>query len=264
MKGIEQSTATHSDRPRSIADLTETVSASRLATWQRCRLQFYFRYVAGIRKPLTPALHIGRTVHSVLQQWSLGRWHKRPLPSQALKKIFLCAWDIWQQGQEINWNGEEAACQSAVWNVLDMYFRNTPIRPNEEVEGVEMGAEADLSSHGLPKLVGVIDLVRAKRRIVNFKTTSRTPDAEMLAHTTETQTTSYGLLYREATGFKEGGIELHHLIRTKLPRLVVTKLGPVRESQKNRLFRVMDAYVKGLDREDFTPSPGLQCRLRVL
>jgi hypothetical protein len=34
------------ERQRTIAELTKTVSASRLATWQRCRLQFYFRYVA--------------------------------------------------------------------------------------------------------------------------------------------------------------------------------------------------------------------------
>src|SRR5438874_13288186 len=95
---------------RTIAELTKTVSASRLLTWQRCRLRFYFRYVAGIRKPPSPALHIGTTVHTVLQQWNLGRWHKRPLPLAALKKIFLCAWDIWQQGREISWKGEEAAC----------------------------------------------------------------------------------------------------------------------------------------------------------
>ena len=41
--------ATAADQPggqRTIAELTKTVSASRLSTWQRCRLQFYFRYVA--------------------------------------------------------------------------------------------------------------------------------------------------------------------------------------------------------------------------
>ena len=42
-------------RPRTIAELTETVSASRLSTWQRCRLLFWFRYVAGIAKPPSTA-----------------------------------------------------------------------------------------------------------------------------------------------------------------------------------------------------------------
>jgi PD-(D/E)XK nuclease superfamily len=68
--------------------------------------------------------------------------------------------------------------------------------------------------------VGIIDLVRAGGRIVDFKTSARTPDVELLTHTTETQTTSYGLLYREATGGQESGIEIHHLIRTKQPKIV--------------------------------------------
>jgi len=33
------------DSPRSIADLISTVSASRLTTFEQCRLKFYFWYV---------------------------------------------------------------------------------------------------------------------------------------------------------------------------------------------------------------------------
>ena len=73
---------------RTIAELTKTISASRLSTWQRCRLQFYFRYVAGIHKSPTPGLHIGTTVHTVLQQWNLARWHGRDIQIQELEEIF--------------------------------------------------------------------------------------------------------------------------------------------------------------------------------
>jgi len=107
--------------------------------------------------------------------------------------------------------------------------------------------------------VGVIDLVRSGGRIVDFKTSARTPDAKMLAHTSETQTSTYGVLYREATGGKENGIELHHLIKTKKPKLVVNEFDPVTEAQITRLFHVIEAYVDGLQRDDFVPSPGLQC-----
>jgi len=105
----------------------------------------------------------------------------------------------------------------------------------------------------------VIDLVRTGGRIVDFKTSARKPDVELLAHMSETQTTSYGLLYREATGSKENGIEIHHLIKTKQPKVVVTELGPVTDRQIARLFRVIEAYLKGVAREDFVPSPGVQC-----
>lgn len=244
---------------RTIAELTKTISASRLSTWQRCRLQFYFRYIAGIQKSPTPALHIGTVVHTLLQEWNMARWHGRELEVQELRETFSRAWAIWQEGEQIDWEGNEEAVKSATWDLVQLYLRETPIASDEKPEGVEVGVEADLTGHGLPVLVGVIDLVRSGGRIVDFKTSARKPDVELLAHTAETQTTSYGLLYREATGAKESGIEIHHLIKTKQPKIVVTELGPVTQVQITRLFRVIEAYLKGVAREDFVPSPGVQC-----
>lgn len=243
-------------QPRTTAELTESVSASRLNTWQRCRLQFYFRYVEGIRKAPTAALHVGTTVHSVLQQWNLARWRRQPMDTDALKSVFQ---KMWKSEDDIDWDdGQEAVKQSA-WAVLEVYFRDTPIPADEKPEGVEVSVEADLSPQGLPKLVGVLDLVRAGGRIVDFKTSARSPDPEMVIHSHETQTTVYALLYREATGAREGGIELHHLVKTKTPKLVVTDVGSAREGQVTRLYRVMEDYVRGLEQEAFMPSPGLQC-----
>src|SRR5438270_13770642 len=89
--------AAEESQPRTITELTQTVSASRLSTWQRCRLQFYFRYVSGIQKAPTPALHIGTTIHTVLQQWNLARWRGTRLPEDELKRMFSNAWAIWQE-----------------------------------------------------------------------------------------------------------------------------------------------------------------------
>src|SRR6266567_1689973 len=81
---------------RTIEELSKSTSASRLNTWQQCRLKFHFRYIAGIQKPPTPALHVGTTVHTVLQQWNLARWHGREFEIQELEEIFSRAWIIWQ------------------------------------------------------------------------------------------------------------------------------------------------------------------------
>ena len=104
-----------------------------------------------------------------------------------------------------------------------------------------------------------MDLVRQGGRIVDFKTTSRTPDPEVVLHTTEVQTTAYALLYREATERKESGIELHHLVRLKTPKVVVTEAGPATENQETRLLHQIESYTRGLEREDFIPAPGFQC-----
>jgi hypothetical protein len=73
------------------------------------------------------------------------------------------------------------------------------------------------------------------------------------------QLTIYGLLYREATGEKEKGFELHHLVKTKTPKLVVTRHAPITEKQKDNLFRSIESFVDGVQREDWVASPGFQC-----
>lgn len=239
--------------------LTEEVSASRLGLWTSCRLKFYFKYVAQITKPATPALHAGKTVHAVLQAWNLGRWRNQTRSEADLSDLFIQSWDEDQLGQDIDWKGEEAEQKEGAWKLLEMYFQQTPIPPEEKPQGVEVRLEADLGKHGLPRVIGIIDLVRTGGKIVDFKTSKQTPDADRVAHQTEIQITCYGVLFRDATGERESGFELHHLVKTKTPKLVVTPLPSITDNQQTRLFRQMESYVEGVRREDFVPSPGIQC-----
>lgn len=137
-------------------------------------------------------------------------------------------------------------------------MQNLLLRIEAQPDAVEVPVEADLKSHGLPKLIGVLDLVQAKQ-IIDYKTSATTPNPEKTPHTHETQTTSYAILYRHNTGSKELGIQRHHLVKLKNPKLVITSLPPMSEGQQTRLFHLMDSYVQGLERRDFIPSPGMIC-----
>jgi putative RecB family exonuclease len=165
--------------------LLATVSASRLGTWLGCRLKFYFRHVAGIAKPTTPARHVGSVVHAVLQQWSLARWRRAPLAGEMVNAVFEQSWTATNEDEKIKWDDDEpeTAAKTAALALVQMYLRDTPIPPDEKPEAVEVMVEKDLSSRGLPTLVGVLDLVRAGGRIVDFKTTAKTPNTEMALHT---------------------------------------------------------------------------------
>jgi putative RecB family exonuclease len=240
-----------------ITGLLKTVSASRLSCFLQCRLKFYFRYVLQITKPKTAALHFGSIVHLVLQQWNMTRWRRQPFEITKLRQVFDAGWQ--DQNGVINWDGEEPDQKNNAWLVLEKYFTDTPIKANELPEAVEVPVEADLSRHGLPVLRGVLDLVRAGGRIVDFKTTGKTPDNDMALHQNGVQLDSYSVLYRESTGKQESGRELHHLVKTKAPKIIVTQSGPMTAAQQTRLFRIMEAYVNGLEREDFVPSPGMGC-----
>ncbi len=239
--------------------LTSVVSASRLNCFHTCRLKFFFRYVLELVKPGTAALFVGKAVHAALQQWSTARWRGQPHDAEALKAGFLMSWITSQEEEPVTWEADEDAQQEKAWGLVEMYLRDTPIPAEEKPEAVEVRVEADLARHGLPTLLGFIDLVRPGGRIVDFKTSAATPNAEQVVHRNETQLTAYGLLYREATGKPESGFELHHLVKTKVPKLVVTEAPATTEAQRTKLFRLIESYTDGVEREDYVPSPGLQC-----
>lgn len=242
--------------PTPLEKLKKNISASRLNCWLQCRLKFYFRYVLKLTKPKTGALHYGSVVHLVLQQWNMSRWRKQPFDLIKLKLVFDAGW---ADQSQIDWKDEELDQKTSAWAVLEKYFTETPIKPNELPEAVEVPVEADLSLHSLPTLIGVLDLVRAGGRIVDFKTTGKTPDQDSALHQNGVQLDCYSVLYREATGKRETGRELHHLVKTKVPKLVVTGAEPMLEYQRNRLFKLIDNYSEGLEREDFVPAIGMQC-----
>jgi CRISPR/Cas system-associated exonuclease Cas4 (RecB family) len=246
---------------RTKEELLATVSASRLGTWLGCRLKFYFRYVLGLHKANTAARQIGSVVHAVLQQWSLARWRRAPLVGEMVEAVFEQAWATTNEGQEVWWAEDEpeSAAKAGALGLVQMYLRETPIPADERPEAVEVSVEKDLSTHGLPKLVGVLDLVRAGRRIVDYKTTGKTPNAELTLHTHDTQLTAYALLYREATDRRETALELHHLVKLKTPKLVVTEAPPATDTQTTRFLRLVESYVLGVESEDYVPAPGFAC-----
>ena len=239
--------------------LLAKVSASKLSCWGTCRLRYFFRYVLKLTKPATGALHVGKSVHWALQQWSKARWYGEPLDAESLKPGFDLNWENSQEKEPVAWEIDEERKQRVkAWGLVEMYLRDTPIPVEEKPEAVEVSIEAELPD-GLPKLVGVIDLVRSGGVVFDFKTSATTPLIAQAIHRNETQLSGYGILYREATGRDASGFELHHLVKTKVPKLVVTKVGALTDQREQKFLRQVESYVAGVEREDFVPTPSLAC-----
>ena len=237
---------------KSIDELLASVSASRLNMFHSCRLKFYFHYVLGLKRAKTGAQHIGSTVHYVLKLWNIARWRKQIIPDGWLKSQYETYWTEQPDGK-ITWKqNEEGKSKAIAWNLLETYFKQSPIPPNESAEGVEVSIEAELGS---TKLVGIIDLVRSNGRIVEYKTTGQTPNPEKAEHLHELQCLCYSIMYRACTGHKETGIELHHLVKLKTPKLVVTQIPPMSFNQEKRLYQTIDSYLDGVERKEWIPSP---------
>ena len=244
-----------------VKDPLEYLSASRLKSFHTCRLQWYFRYIEQIPSKASAALLVGKVVHAVLQTWNLARWRGEDTSLERMELVFEASWIHGCEEEAMTWNSseEEAKEKAGALSILRHYLTHTPVPHDEKPQAVEVRVERDLDAHGLPPLVGIIDLVRAGGKIVDFKTSARSPDAFMATHQNEIQLSCYALLYREATGQTESGVELHHLVKTKEPKLIVTPMSPMTPDQTRRLVRIMESYVRGIEAEDYVPSPGMHC-----
>ena len=157
-----------------ITALQATVSASRLSLFLQCRLKFYFRYVLKLKKPKTASLHLGNAVHAVLKAWNKARWVQQPLSLKVVHETYQTAWADSTEGS-VEWEaGEEEGDKTTGWRLLDTYLRESHLPAEVKPDAVEVPVEADLQQHGLPRLIGILDLVQ-QRQIIDYKTSATMP-----------------------------------------------------------------------------------------
>ncbi len=149
-----------------ITALQATVSASRLSLFLQCRLKFYFRYVLKLKKPKTASLHLGNAVHAVLKTWNKARWVQQPLSLKVVHENYLAAWADNTEGS-VEWEpGEEEADKTTGWRLLDTYLRESHLPAEVKPDAVEVPVDADLQQHGLPRLIGILDLCSNARSLI--------------------------------------------------------------------------------------------------
>lgn len=242
-------------------DPLEYVSVSRLKGFLTCRLRFHFEKVLAIAKPVSPALHFGRAVHAALQQFNKSRWRGGDTSEAAVIAAFAESFANPELGQPVEWSDADEPGELRVKgeNLLRAFLAAGVHPLDEKPMGVEVAVEADHPSLALP-LFGVLDLVKADRRVVDYKTCASTPgDPSLEAWLHEVQTTAYALLVEHATEGASTGTDLIFLIKKKVPAVVVTSVEPPTQTQRDRFARLVEVYATGVANEAYYPSPGQHC-----
>lgn len=245
--------------PARSEDVLQYVSASRLKCWSGCRRQFFYRYVERIETPTAPALFLGQAVHELLRLNNLRQWRGETHDSEQLREALESWWKRESPNARVAWKApeDEGKAQQQTWTLFETYLEQQPVEAKQKPEGVEVRIDCELGP-GIPPLIGILDLVQSGV-IIDYKTAARTPDPSMAAHQHVTQLCCYALLFREATGRKESGFELHHLIKTKQPKIAIHRLDPMTPTQEAQLFFLIDDYLDGIANERWLASPGPHC-----
>ena len=241
-------------------DPLEYVSVSRLKNFLACRLRFYFEKVLAIPKPTSPALHFGKSIHFALQQFNKARWRGGDTSEAAVIAAFAESFANPEQGQPVEWSEpEEPQELRTKGETMIRAFLAANVHPlGEKPVGVEVAVEAHHPDLALP-LFGVLDLVKAYRRVVDYKTCASTPNPVIESWIHEVQTTAYALLIEETTEQPSSGTDLVFLVKTKVPKVLIYPVDPPTQVQRARFARLVEIYFSAVANEAYYPSPGQHC-----
>ena len=236
------------------------ISHSRLKSWLTCRLRFFFEKVLGLKSPASPALQIGKAVHAGLQHYHLARWQGGDTSTEKTQEAYSKAYGELEAQDPVDYGDKDRQeCVDTGSRVLDAYLGSELAVDPRRILGVEAYLRREQGDLPLA-LAGVLDLVVEGNVPVDFKTVATTPCLEDEAWLNELQLTAYHLLMQDATGEEPGPPELVYLAKLKTPKVIRQVLPKVDQPRIDRFRALADAYAEGVSREEYYPSPGMQCR----
>ena len=187
---------------------------SKIATYLKCGLAYKFQYIDKVRKPASPAMVLGSSVHEVIRMAHNNKWKPNHAvdAASALEKL-------WEEVRgtttdpddiEANLGKEEAAKVWLPW-YLDWISEQRDIAVEERWE---------LDYDGI-KMQGTIDRVyrhNGQTVISDVKTGKRAPTAADLMN--DPQLSIYSWAWRELAGVAEDNLEIVQ-IRSRTPHRTI-------------------------------------------
>jgi putative RecB family exonuclease len=246
--------------PRRRGGPPDHISPTSARNYLSCPLRFYFERVLGLRKPTSPALHLGKSVHAALQRFHLAVWRGGDQSPEAVEQAFDEAFTALEKDEgPVSWTDtktREKAREDGL-RVVAAYL-DSPEALREPPKAVEVHLHEEIEGLSVP-LTGVVDLVRRNLVPVDFNSASARPDPQQAAFDHELQLVAYQLLLESVTGATPPALELVFLVKTKVPQVVTVEVPPAGELRKLRTVRMLETAVEGIAAGRYHPQPGMHC-----
>jgi len=240
--------------------LPQHISPSSAKSYLSCSLRFWFERVACIRKPTTPALHLGKAVHAALQSFHLARWRGGDDSVEAVADAYERAFLRLERDEgPVNFDdeAEREKCRQDGLRVVAAYL-DSPEAMKEKPRAVEVLLKEDIPGLSVP-LTGAMDLVEGDFTAVDFKSAAAKPDPANAAFDHEIQLVSYQLLMEAATGETPPSLDLVFLVKTKTPQVIRVKSPSADKHRKQRVTALLETAVEGIASNRHHPQPGMHC-----
>lgn len=240
--------------------LPQHISPTAAKSYLSCSLRFWFERVACIKKPTTPALHLGKAVHAALQSFHLARWRGEDDSVEAVANAYELAFNRLEREEgPVNFDdaSEREKCRQDGLRVVAAYL-DSPEAMKEKPRAVEVLLKEDIPGLSVP-LTGAMDLVESNFTPVDFKSAAARPDPNNAAFDHEIQLVSYQLLLEAATGEKPPSLDLVFLVKTKTPQVIRVQSPPADAHRKQRVTALLETAVEGIANSHHHPQPGMHC-----
>lgn len=230
------------------------VSVTQLSMYLRCPLQYFFRYVCGLKTPPTGDMALGRTVHeAIAENYRQKIKSRQDLPLAQVVDIFSDRWE--HQGEETAFDDDEnpGFLKDDGVKLVTLYHKT--IAPTVQPVEVEREFLVDTGATKLP-LKGYIDLIDGQGNIIDHKTAKRSFPED--AAEKDIQLTAYAMAYRRLVGRPEKGVRFDIMVRNKQPK--IQHLSATRtQADIDRFLRLVGQIERGIGAEAFYPNEGYMC-----
>lgn len=236
------------------------LSVSALQKYQRCGVQYEFRYVKKIPEPSTSAAIRGTAVHKSV---------KKNMYQKVKSRADLAVEELRQEAADqvaAGFAGEVALLpeeqSSGLSRVKDATvdlavslatLHRDRVAPAIQPVAVEQKITLTPAAGPLPKLVGYLDLEDDRGFIHDTKTKTKKPPATQAA--TSQQLTMYEILYRAKNGKPSNGMLLETLVETQAGNKSVDVQATTRSDAAIGAFvGTMERAVEGIRKGVFVPT----------
>jgi putative RecB family exonuclease len=249
----------HPDPTPASNNLPDYISPSAAKSYLACSLRFYFERILRIKKPTTPALHLGKSVHAALQAFHLARWRGTDDSPEVIATSFDDAFNKLEREEgPVRWKeGEREKCRLAGLRVIAAYLDSPEVLQGKP-RAVEVPLHESIPGLSVP-LTGVIDLVTDTFAPVDFKSAAAKPDPQHALFDHELQLVAYQLLLEQATGERPPSLDIVVLVKTLVPQVIRVSSPPADRKRKDRVVRMFETAVIGMSEGRFHPQPGMTC-----
>lgn len=203
------------------------LSISRINTFGRCPMQFYFRYCLGLTAPPSGALSLGSSFHVAAEYHDKQKIVSHAnLNVEEVLDVFSADFD--ERSHETAWmDGEKPGTfKDQGVGLLRIYHREIAV--NVQPASVERRFEIPFYNKDWD-FVGYIDLIDDNDLIIERKTIGRRPPAPQADHMLQTVAYTAGFRWE---GNTESGARIDYVVKNKKPIVV------------SYPFQVVDAQVE--------------------